>query len=252
MRKVFFLLIPALLGLSGLYGQDQLRKIKPVDPPEPTVCLGVKIGVNGGAPVGPVPEGATGKPGIGPTAAVFARIFLKDRLYLQPELEYSLKSATFHTPISGDTSTLREIPTGSGNFYPFPTYYNGAVDGKFANHYFVLPVMLNYRFSKRWYAQGGPWVGYLVHGDNSGLADIVIGNNYTTVTDEPFDQTEYLSDLDYGVALGTYYELESRFFASLRISYGLRSVYQNDYSQVDGTFRNIYAQLALGHRFKGF
>lgn len=213
--------------------------------------IALKLGGNGGAPIGPVPDGASGKPGFGITAALVGQFHLKGRLFFQPELEYSFKGATFHTPISGDTVEIREIPAGSGNFYPFPTTYEGTVDGKFANHYLVLPMIFNLRLA-HWSVEAGPWVSYLLKGDNSGLADIVVGNNYTSVEDEPFDQTEFLNDYDFGVAAGANYEHNAHLFASLRFSYGLRSVYQNDYNQVDGTFRNIYAQLCVGYRLKTF
>jgi hypothetical protein len=213
--------------------------------------VALKVGANGGAPIGPVPEGASGKPGVGLMVALVGQFHLKGKIFFQPELEYSFKGATFHTPISGDTIENREIPAGSGNFYPFPTTYAGSVDGSFANHYLIMPMMFNLRLAN-WSVEAGPWVGYLLKGQNSGLADIVVGNNYTSVEDEPFDQTEFLNGYDYGVAAGVNYEHKSRLFGGLRLSYGLRSVYESDYSQVDGSFRNIYAQLGMGYRFNAF
>lgn len=208
--------------------------------------FGVKAGVNAGTPIGPAPDSASGAPGVGPHVGVFARLNLKDRLDIQPELMYSYKSGTFYTPIEGDTVYEQTL---AGQTFLLPTYYEGDVDGSFSLHYIELPINVMYHFGDHWSIHGGPYFGYLILGKNEGTASGVVGNNFSTFENEPFDQSAELNPLDYGAVLGGNYETYTGWNFSLRATCGLRSVYKDSYTMPPGTIRNVYLQASIGYRF---
>ncbi len=97
----------------------------------------------------------------------------------------------------------------------------------------------------------GGYVSYLIDGKNTGSADIEVGDPrhpFTTVTDEPFDQSSELNKWDYGLLLGTTYVTKRRMNFGLSVTTGLRSVYRNNYKYIDGVVRNVYMQTFVQFR----
>ena len=91
----------------------------------------------------------------------------------------------------------------------------------------------------------GGYVAYLLDGYNAGTADIDVGDPaspFTTVTDEPFDQSSELHNWDYGALLGVAYDTDRRINFGLNITTGLRSIYKKNYKYIDGVVRNVYMQ----------
>jgi hypothetical protein len=209
--------------------------------------LGLQIGANYGSPIGKVANGAKGKLGAGLIAGMYGRFRLTDRIAVQTELRFSLKKSSFFTPISGDTTIQQEVLPGV--IVPIATYYNGTVEGSFNNLYFEMPVLASIRLGHRLDVLVGAYISYLAHGANEGLADIVIGNNFRHDVDVPFDQSEFLSNVDYGAVLGGQYEIFQGINLGLRFSSGLRSVYKSSYTAVDGSVPNVYLQATLGYTF---
>ena len=208
--------------------------------------FGIKGGVNLGTPIGKAEEGATGSLGFGPRGGFFLRYNVNSKVSLQPELTYSFKGASFLTPISGDTTIAQEI---LGQIYYLPTFYEGWVDGEFANHYIDIPILGMYYIGDKMSLLLGPYVAYLIKGKNAGLADLEIGDNYTTVEDEIFDISNQLSQLDYGLVVGANYETFAGLNLGLRLTSGLKSIYKKTYGEVDGVVRNLYLQASVGYRF---
>jgi hypothetical protein len=214
-----------------------------------TINYGLTGGLNAGTPVGTAEEGASGKLGKGTMFGVFIRYKLNERFRIQSALFYSYKGASFETPISGDTTYQQVI---LGTTYNIPTSYYGRVKGVFGNQYFDLPVLLTIKLNKKFYFLIGPQLSYLFKGKNTGKADLKIGkdpnNPYTTVTDEPFDQSDQINRWDYGVAGGFNYEANKRLNVNLKLTSGLRSIYKDNYTLAAGTVRNVYMQCSLDYR----
>ena len=207
---------------------------------------GIKGGINFGTPYGKAEEGATGAPGVGPRMGVFVRRHVKNRLDVQLEVLYSVKGASYKTPVSGDTLYEEEI---MGKIYLIPTYYSGWVEGKFKNVYLDFPITARYEASRKFFLLFGPQISYLLNGSNKGLADIDIGENYSSVKDEPFDESDQLNRWDYSLLFATSYETPGGLNFELGFSYGLRSIYKDSYDKIDDTYRNIYLQAMVGYRF---
>jgi hypothetical protein len=213
------------------------------------VNFGLTGGLTAGTPYGPSEEGATGKPGKGTMLGFFIKYKLSERFRIQSELFYSFKGASFETPVSGDTTYQKVI---LGTTYYIPTSYSGRVRGIFGNQYFDLPVLLTIKLNKKFYFLIGPQFSYLYKGKNTGKADIKVGsdpnNPYTTVTDEPFDQSDQINRWDYSIAGGFNYEANKRMNFNLKLTRGLRSIYKDTYTMANGTVRNIYMQCSLDYR----
>jgi len=213
------------------------------------INYGLTGGLTAGTPVGTAAAGASGKPGKGSMFGIFVRYKLSERFKIISELFYSYKGASFQTPISGDT-TYRQVILGTT--YYIPTSYSGRVKGVFGNQYFDLPVLLTIKLNKKLYLLIGPQLSYLFKGKNTGTADLKIGedpnNPYTTVTDEPFDQSNQINKWDYAIAGGLNFEANKRMNINLKLTSGLRSIYKDSYTLSDGTVRNVYMQCSLDYR----
>jgi hypothetical protein len=234
-KRIIIIILVLLWSQANIYSQ--------------TINYGVTGGLTAGTPYGNAEEGATGKPGKGTMFGFFLKYKLSDRVRIQSELFYSYKGASFETPISGDTTYQQVI---LGTTYYIPTSYSGRVKGIFGNQYFDLPVLLTIKLNKRFYFLIGPQLSYLYKGKNKGKADLKIGddpnNPYTTVTDEPFDQSDQINRWDYGIAGGFNYEANKRLNFNLKMTSGLRSIYKDSYTLTNGTVRNVYMQCSLDYR----
>ncbi len=208
--------------------------------------FGLKGGVNLGTPYGVAEKGASGSLGVGPLIGITFAYDLAPRWGLHGEFLYSQKGAKFHTPVSGDTiyryNTITPIDTIPTEAH---TIYHGWVDGKFSNQYFDIPLYASYDVSRRFMLMFGGYLSYLISGNNTGSADIVVGDPespFTEVNDEPFDQSQELNQWDYGVLFGATYLTGRRVNFGASVTTGLRSIYKNNYKYIDGVVRNIYLQ----------
>ena len=210
--------------------------------------FGLKGGFNLGTPYGKPVEGARGSPGLAPSAGFYVISKLNLQWRIQAEFLISRKSSSFKTPVSGDT-IWEDTETNPGHTYYWPTIYRGWVTGEFNNTYLDIPVMLSYLLSDKWNLLGGIQFSYLLKGGNSGTADIEVGDPespFTHVEDEPFDQSEELNQWDYGIIIGSKYQINERFNLGTSLSVGLISIYNKNYKYLDKTYRNIYLQLSMG------
>ncbi|MBP6977008.1 MAG: porin family protein [Bacteroidales bacterium] len=206
---------------------------------------GIKGGVNLGTPYMKPEEGSSGSLGLGPRVGAFIRLKFKEKLYFQIEALYSVKGGNYRTPVSGDT--LYEQVLLGDTFY-IPTWYEGWVEGEFGNRYIDFPLQARYQFSPHFSVLLGPQISYLIRGLNKGTADMQIGENYSTVNDEPFDISDKINKWDYSILLGASYESHSRLNFDLGLSFGLRSIFEEGYTEMDGIVRNIYLNGTIGYR----
>ncbi|MDD5507463.1 MAG: porin family protein [Bacteroidales bacterium] len=206
---------------------------------------GIKGGVSLGTPYMKPEEGSSGSLGLGPRLGAFMRLKFNDKLYLQVEALYSVKGGNYKTPVSGDTLYEQIL---LGDTFNIPTWYNGWVEGEFGNIYIDFPLQARYQLSPRFGMLLGPQISYLLRGKNKGTADIQIGENYSTVTDEPFDISDKINKWDYSIILVASYESYSRLNFDLGLSFGLKSIFEEGYTEMDGVVRNIYLSGTIGYR----
>ena len=214
--------------------------------------FGIKGGLNIGTPIGIAEKGASGSPGVGPLIGMYFSYNLGSRWTISADFLYSYKGSKFHTPVSGDTiykyNTITPTDTIPSEAH---TFYNGFVDGKFDNRYLDIPFYVSYTLSPRFLLNFGGYVSYLISGKNTGTADIEVGDPrhpFTTVEDEPFDQSSELNSWDYGAILGATYVTKHRINLGVSVTTGLRSIYRNNYKYIDGVVRNVYLQTFVQFR----
>lgn len=233
-KHLFIFLIPLLLFANIMQGQG--------------LKYGIKGGFNLGTPYGKPEDGATGSPGLGPAAGFYVIHKLSMKWSVQAEFLFSKKSSTFTTPVSGDT-IWEDTETNPGHTYYWPTIYRGLVEGEFDNSYLDIPLFLLFDLNQTWDLMGGLQFSYLLKGGNSGTADIEVGDPespFTHVEDEPFDQSDELNQWDYGIIIGSKYQINNRFNLAASLSVGIISIYNKNYKYLDKAYRNIYLQISMG------
>jgi hypothetical protein len=206
--------------------------------------FGIRIGTCVGTPFTKPDSGATGSLGVGILRGLFGEIRLSDRWGLELGFQFVRQKGNFSTPISGDTTIIQEVIPGL--FVPISTFFNGKVVGEFNNSYYQVPVLASYHAGD-WRISAGGYFGLLAGGSNTGLADVVIGDSFRVDLGVPFDQSSFLNPFDYGLMAGASYRPANGLDVSLRVITGLRSIYQDDYAQVQTTVRNIYLQASIGY-----
>jgi len=238
MRPILLTAAAVLLSICMMQAQD--------------MEFGLKGGLNIGTPIGAAEKGASGSLGVGPLLGMYFAYDLGTRWAIHGEFLYSYKGAKFRTPVSGDTvyryNTITPTDTIPSEAH---TIYNGWVDGQFDNRYLDVPIYASYTLSQRFYLMFGGYVSYLLNGSNTGSADIEVGDPnhpFTTVTDEPFDQSSELSKIDYGLLFGTTYMTKHRINVGVSLTAGLKSIYQQNYQYIDGVVRNVYLQTFIQFR----
>lgn len=214
------------------------------------LVLGLSTGLNVGTPYGVAEKGAGGALGMGPAIGIYVQGKLNMKWDVRAQFLYSKKTSIFRTPVSGDT-IYEDNKTNPEITYYWPTIYRGWVEGKFDNTYLDIPVIFYYKLNEKWYIGIGPQFSYLLKGINNGTADIEVGDPespFTTVTDQPFDQSKHLNKWDYGIQLGSIFKMKSRIFISLNLTTGLNSVYKKNYKYIDRMVRNIYLRASIAYR----
>lgn len=111
---------------------------------------------------------------------------IKEKLSLKFELNYERKSqkGNYNNILIGDIDNLTQK-------YSFTSKKN--------NQYLVLPIMVKYKFGNKnsFYANGGPFIGYLLKSNiTNDLGDIEGLNN------EPLETTNLNNKTDFGLAIG--------------------------------------------------
>jgi hypothetical protein len=211
--------------------------------------FGLKGGLNIGTPVGAAEKGAKGSLGVGPLIGMYFAYDLGNNWALHGEFLYSYKGSSFDTPVSGDT--IYKYVVNDTIPSEVHTNYRGNVEGKFDNRYLDIPLYASYTLSERFFLMFGGYVSYLLRGKNSGSADVEVGDPrspFTTVEDEPFDQSGEINKWDYGLLVGSTYMTKHRLNLGVSLTTGLRSIYRKNYKYIDGVVRNLYLQTFVQFR----
>lgn len=208
--------------------------------------VGIQAGIATGTPAGKIPEGATGALGIGPAAGILIGYQLTDKIGIQLAPGYAQKKSRYHSPIAGKTQVSDEI-FGIPFTLPFNLNYEGVADGSYNNHYIDLPLQITYTLNKNWRLFIGGQVSRLLQGGHTGEVDIKVAS-IINVKDEPFDQSEFIREWDWGAMLGANFELSKRLSFQTDVYVGLRSMFTDDFEELEGAYRNAYMKLQLGYK----
>lgn len=211
---------------------------------------GIKAGTNWGSVVGPVEEGGKGRLKFYPNAGIFARWQLAPNLYLQPELNYSMKGADYSLPIQKDSMTVA-IP---GFEFPIRAPYTSrGLNGFMKMHYLEMPLQVCYRYGKRKRSElsAGIQLGYMMVGKSEIKQDsIIVGDYFLVYTDSITNLAPEFRRMDYAATLGGNFWLTHHLHISTRTTCSMRSIYRKELEQLDANFLNFFIFAGIGYTFK--
>jgi hypothetical protein len=215
------------------------------------IAWGAKLGGNIGAPIpfGNIPEGATGAPIVGLNLGSWISYHFNPKLSIKLEFCYSVKGASFKTPL--DSIYYEDIsnrPGGGGIVDTFKTYFTGKAEGKFDNQYLEWPLYMQYRVSKRILLTGGVYFAYMFATATYADGEGTVGYSPTIVTRTiPFDKE--LNKFDFGIRFGAAYTNSGKFIIDANLSYGIPSIFKKSYKTIDYPINNIYFQFGVMYNF---
>ena len=141
---------------------------------------------------------------------LYANIKLSEKLFVQPELLYSIQGAK-STP---------EYDTFGGEGVT-------DMDERIKLDYLNIPIMLQYAVAKNVCLEIGPQVGILLNSEAELDATITTGVGISHEK-ETFDLKDYANTLDLGLNLGGVYTMDNGLNFTLRYSLGLTSIGDKD------------------------
>lgn len=213
---------------------------------------GVKLGGNIGAPLpfGNIPEGASGAPVVGLILGTWTSYNFTDKLSLNLEFNYSVKGASFTTPLVNQYyEDIQYLPKPDGSYeeVSIVTFFNGTAEGKFDNQYLEWPVFMSFRTFKKVRLLGGVYFAYMFSTSTYATGQGTVGYSTTVVTRSlPFD--DELAKFDYGPMLGAKYQNGERFSFDARMAFGIPSIFKESYKTINYSINNLYFQFAAYYR----
>ncbi|MDR0348845.1 MAG: PorT family protein [Tannerella sp.] len=134
--------------------------------------------------------------------------------------------------------------------------FTGKNETRINNSYITVPVMANYRFSDKWTAQLGLYIGYLYNSGFKGTASdgyirrgSPIGEK-TIVDNAAFDFSENMNKFDFGLQIAGEWEFHHNFGLRGQITWGTKPIFPADFTAVSFDMYNIYGMLGLSYRLK--
>ena len=213
------------------------------------IAIYLEGGLIMGTPLGSissVPEGATGRLGIGANAGIEVGVRLINRLSLHGGALFAHKSNEFQTPVAGKYNLAGGV---LGIRLPFPVNvkYTGTATGEFSNQYVDFPLYLGFQAGKRTTVSLGYQYSHLLSGRLDGEADVkALALNFR---DQEFDESHLIKGYDHAAIAGVHYQLVNNLEMRLRFSYGLNGIF-SEAPEGMNNMRNLYlgAMLAYGFR----
>lgn len=239
--KIFILPFLVLFTINQIKAQERFS-------------FGPKLGFNVGAPIpiGNIPKGAKGTPIAGNNLGFFGNYSINKHFSVQMEVLYTRKGAKFTSPIDSmpynDKKELM-LPDGTIIVFNIETFFNGKFKGVFDNHYFEIPLLLNYHFKNlKWSVCIGGYYAWLTENHTNARAIGTAGYD-PTIHDEYVDFAENTRKYDLGFMAGGQYTFNNKININLRVSYGMKSILNDNYTIVDYSLNNCFAQLAASYSF---
>ena|GEM_PF-5083442 len=164
----------------------------------------------------------------------FAKIELSDKLYLQPEILYSLQGSKLDIDI---LSSL--LPQTDPSALP-----SNATNTRVNESNIVLPVMLKYYIINKLNLEIGPQLDYLFW---------VSEENIQFLQDEAsvVNDSGSTSDFNFGLNLGVGFDFNEKAAVGLRYNYGFNRLFKGELSEFNNgdRLRNSVFQFNFEYRF---
>jgi hypothetical protein len=241
MMKNTFQIVLFLILSTHIYSQNN------------KLTWGVKLGGNIGAPIpfGNIPDGATGAPIVGIKLGSWLSYSINQKLALNVEFNYSVKGASFKTPLDSQYyEDIVHLPLPGGGYEEsvIKTFFTGTAEGKFDNQYLEWPIYLEYKVGKKVWATGGVYFAYMFATATYANGEGTVGYSPTIVTRSiPFDKE--LKKFDFGLSLGAAYKNGGRFSFDANMTYGITSIFKKSYKTIQYPINNFYFQFGVMYNF---
>ncbi len=174
---------------------------------------------------GPLPQNniqnSEGKALISPYGGFAFRKNIKHNFYVQFDVAYSLKGASYYTEYTRDT--LIDIGIGI-----VPSFYTAKVGGSMKLHYIDLPITLGYKISKKQSISLGVYTSFLFNGYDKGKIFIQAG--YGSFADQEIIYNNYsiINHQDFGLNFKYNINFYQNFHLIFSASRSTRGLYSNN------------------------
>ena len=136
--------------------------------------------------------------------------------------------------------------------------WTGGVKTKVKNSYLTIPVVANYKISKRWKLSAGPYISYLIEGgfsghvynghlrtpDQTGSRVVFSGESIAT-----YDFSENLQKFQWGLQLGGEWRAFKHLNVYADLTWGMNDIFKKDFDTISFAMYPIYLNVGFGYSF---
>lgn len=136
--------------------------------------------------------------------------------------------------------------------------WTGGVQTKVKNSYLTVPVLINYRISKRWQVSAGPYLSYLTDGNFSGY----VYDGHLRTPDEGGSRVDFsegniatynfsneLRHFQWGLQAGAEWKAFKHLTVHADLNWGLNNIFEKDFQTIDFNMYPIYLNVGFGYAF---
>ena len=136
--------------------------------------------------------------------------------------------------------------------------WTGGVKTKVKNSYLTIPILADYRISKRWIVSAGPYFSYLLEGNFSG--HVYEGHlrtpdqtgskvEFTGESIATYDFSNELRKFQWGIQFGGEWKAFKHLTVHADVTWGLNNIFQKDFDTITFNMYPIYLNLGFGYAF---
>ena len=126
------------------------------------------------------------------------------------------------------------------------------------NSYLTIPILADYRISKRWIVSAGPYFSYLLEGNFSG--HVYEGHlrtpdqtgskvEFTGESIATYDFSNELRKFQWGIQFGGEWKAFKHLTVHADVTWGLNNIFQKDFDTITFNMYPIYLNLGFGYAF---
>jgi hypothetical protein len=141
--------------------------------------------------------------------------------------------------------------------------WTGGVKTKVKNSYLTVPILANYKISKRWKVVAGPYFSYLIDKEFSGYVydghlrtpdeDGNVGQgtiaNFNGESIATYDFSGDLRRFAWGVQVGAEWRAFKRLSVHADLDWGLNNIFRSDFETITFSMYPIYLNVGFGYAF---
>ncbi len=193
---------------------------------------------------GPLPkqtmEKSSGVPLLSSFAGFGFRKYLKNDYYIQFDLCYSIKGASYSSEYSHDT--LIDIGIGI-----VPSFYTAKIGGKMQLHYIDLPITFGKKISKNQNISIGFYTAFLFKGFDKGNVFIQAGYGDFADFEQQYNNFSLINKQDFGFNIKYSLNFYENLFVAVNASRSTRGLYSNNPSN---NLFHTNASISFGYAIK--